>query len=396
LDGLASAADRHARGRAAVLLALLPAALCTLAVLGDRAPAQDPTELQQKVDQLESVQAQQGDLRATIDRHNAEVNDLIAQEAAVREREAAVAEELSATQARLDRTTAELAGEREHLEAVRARLLRARELLRKLLVEVYKRGSPDTLSMILESASWSDVLARAEYLDRIQSYDESVIARVEALRAEVTEIVERLESARDQIAADRDAIAAQRDELASARSELESRHADLVAAREARRRSLRELQNREEKLQKEVEPSAAPPGGQTASLVNGQAIPPSNAPLAVKSAIEAGNRIVGRPYVWGGGHGSFESSGYDCSGSVSYALHGGGFLATPLDSTGLTTWGSPGAGGWITVYANSGHAYAVIAGLRFDTSGVVGGSGPTWSTAMRSSAGFVARHPDGY
>ena len=88
------------------------------------------------------------------------------------------------------------------------------------------------------------------------------------------------------------------------------------------------------------------------------------------------------PYVWGGGHGSFESSGYDCSGAVSYALNGGGFLSSPLDSTGFTYWGESGAGNWITVYANSGHVYAVIAGLRWDTSGT-DGSGPSWSTARR-------------
>ncbi len=258
--------------------------------------------------------------------------------------------------------------------------------------------------MIMESASWSDVLAEAEYLDRIENYHEIVIARVDSLAAQVADAIERLEAAREQIEDDRDAVAAQRDQLASARSDIESRHADLLAARQARRGALQELQSRERELQKDIQttpapsaaPNVAPPGGQTASLVDGQAVAPANAPPAVRSAIEAANRIVGRPYVWGGGHGSFESSGYDCSGSVSYALHGGGFLSSPLDSTGLMTWGSPGAGSWITVYANSGHAYVVIAGLRFDTSGTVGGSGPSWSAEMRSSAGFVARHPDGY
>jgi peptidoglycan hydrolase CwlO-like protein len=376
--------DNRARRRVACVLALLLAALCAFAAFGDRAPAQDPTELQQKVDELEGVQAQQGDLEAEIERQNAEVNELIAQEAAVREREAAVAEELSATQARLDEATAEVERERAHLVELRARLERARRLLADLLVRIYKTGSPDTLSVILESHSWSDVLAQAEYLDRIQEYDESVIARVETLAAEVESIVERLEATRDRIAEDRDAIAAQREELASARGEIEAQHVDLVAARAARRESLQALRAREQDLQKEIEPSAAPPGGQTATLVNGRAIPPANAPVAVRSAIEAGNRIIGLPYVWGGGHGSFESSGYDCSGTVSYALHGGGFLSSPLDSSGLTTWGS------------SGHAYVVIAGLRLDTSGTVGGSGPSWSTEMRSSSGFVARHPDGY
>jgi peptidoglycan hydrolase CwlO-like protein len=399
LDGLASAVDRHVRGRVAILLALLLAALCALAVLGDRAPAQDPTE------ELQGVQAKQGGLEAQIERYNAEVNDLIAQEAQVRDREAAVTEELSATQARLDEKIAEIDRERAHLAEVRERLQRAKRVLARTLVGVYKAGAPpDALSIILESASWSDVIAEADYLDRIENQHEIVIARVDSLAEQVEDTVEALEAAREQIEDDRDAIAAQRDQLASARSELEGRHADLLAAREARRGALQQLQSRESKLQKQIQtapaPEAAPnvaaPGGQTASLVNGQAVAPANAPPAVQSAIEAANRIVGRPYVWGGGHGSFESSGYDCSGSVSYALHGGGFLSSPLDSTGLMTWGSPGAGSWITVYASSGHAYVVIAGLRLDTSGTVGGSGPSWSTEMRSSAGFVARHPDGY
>ncbi len=112
--------------------------------------------------------------------------------------------------------------------------------------------------------------------------------------------------------------------------------------------------------------------------------------------IAAANSIATTPYVWGGGHGSFSSSGYDCSGAVSFALNGGGFLSSPLDSTGLETWGVPGAGSWITVYANSGHAWAVIAGLRWDTSGDVSGTGPRWHTDIASTAGFIARHPSGY
>jgi peptidoglycan hydrolase CwlO-like protein len=402
------APGRVRRGTGA-LLALVPAAICVLAV-ATHAAAQDATELHNEITELEGVQERQGGLETEIDRFNAEVDRLIGQEAAVRDQEAAVAEELSATQARLDRATAAVDRERAHLEAVRARLRRARELLRKLLVDIYKQGSPDALSVILESASWADVLARAEYLDRIQSYDAAVIDRVQTLAAEVEAIVARLEATREEIEADRDAIAARRDELAAARRVLQTRHSELVAARAARRDALGRMEGRERELQQEISatpatpapsrdrtpPSPAPPGSQTATLVNGQAVPPPNAPLAVRSAIEAANRIVGAPYVWGGGHGSFESSGYDCSGAVSYALHGGGLIDSPLDSTGLTGWGSPGAGSWITVYAYSGHAYAVIAGLRFDTGGTVGGSGPAWSTEMRSSAGFVARHPEGY
>ena len=114
--------------------------------------------------------------------------------------------------------------------------------------------------------------------------------------------------------------------------------------------------------------------------------------------IAAANAIRDRPYLWGGGHGSFEASGYDCSGAVSYALHGGGFLDSPLDSTGFMSWGEPGVGNWITVYANSGHAYAMIAGLRWDTSDS-GGDGPSWadySSSWEQSQSFTATHPAGF
>jgi hypothetical protein len=119
------------------------------------------------------------------------------------------------------------------------------------------------------------------------------------------------------------------------------------------------------------------------------------APEPVKQAIYAANRITNKPYVWGGGHASFRSRGYDCSGAVSYALHGAGVLDQPLASGELMRWGDSGTGAWITVYTNRGHAYAVIAGLRFDTSGP-GGRGPRWRIAARSSRSFAARHPAGF
>src|SRR5207244_4516921 len=137
------------------------------------------------------------------------------------------------------------------------------------------------------------------------------------------------------------------------------------------------------------------PAGHATLDSNGDAIPPANAPLAVRGVIEAANQIDDLPYIWGGGHGSFTSSGYDCSGAVSFALHGGGLLSSPLDSTGLEVWGVPGGGNWITVFANSGHAWAEIAGLRWDTAGN-GSDGPRWSTATNEDpADFVARHPAG-
>lgn len=137
---------------------------------------------------------------------------------------------------------------------------------------------------------------------------------------------------------------------------------------------------------------------ETATLVGGRAIAPSDAPARVKAVIAAANRISTKPYIWGGGHRHWWDSGYDCSGSVSFVLHRGGFLSTPMDSSGLMRWGRAGTGHWITVYSNAGHAYAVIAGLRWDTAGDASGSGPRWhpTLAAAASGAFTVRHPAGY
>ena len=124
------------------------------------------------------------------------------------------------------------------------------------------------------------------------------------------------------------------------------------------------------------------------------ALAPAGAPPQVVAAIAAANRINRKPYRYGGGHARFRDSGYDCSGTVSYVLHATGYLRRPRASGDLMRFGRRGRGQWITVYANGGHAYMVIAGLRFDTSGP-GPSGPRWRAQQRSSRGYVARHPAG-
>jgi hypothetical protein len=132
-------------------------------------------------------------------------------------------------------------------------------------------------------------------------------------------------------------------------------------------------------------------------LDDGRAISPPNAPPAVKAAIAAANRIVHKPYVWGGGHLSWwDNRGYDCSGAVGYALHGGGMLATTMVSGQLAYWGLGGTGRWITVYANYEHVYMVVAGLRFDTRGDPPGvSGPRWHAERVDPRKFAVRHPVG-
>jgi cell wall-associated NlpC family hydrolase len=127
---------------------------------------------------------------------------------------------------------------------------------------------------------------------------------------------------------------------------------------------------------------------------DGLAVAPSSAPEEVQEIIAAGNKIASKPYRYGGGHGRWRDSGYDCSGSVSYALHGAALLSAPLDSTGFMRWGDRGRGEWVSIYANPAHAYMVVAGLRFDTSANKV-SGSRWTETMRSSRGYRVRHPEG-
>lgn len=127
---------------------------------------------------------------------------------------------------------------------------------------------------------------------------------------------------------------------------------------------------------------------------DGMAIAPAAAPDAVKRIIAAGNQIHDKPYRYGGGHGSWVDSGYDCSGSLSYALRGAKLVESPLNSSGFLSWGEAGEGDWVTLYTNPGHAYMVVAGLRFDTSGARA-SGSRWQTEERSARGFTSRHPRG-
>ena len=154
--------------------------------------------------------------------------------------------------------------------------------------------------------------------------------------------------------------------------------------------------------------------GKAILLPNGQAIAPTDAPPQVQAIIEAGNKIATMPYIYGGGHNAtFSGRGYDCSGSVSYALHGGGLLTSPLDSSSFMKWGDKGVGSWITIYTNPGHAFMVVAGLRFDTSmrtplasaarksstrtrRAVTTLSSRWSTKMRPADGYVIRHPAGF
>jgi peptidoglycan hydrolase-like protein with peptidoglycan-binding domain len=155
-------------------------------------------------------------------------------------------------------------------------------------------------------------------------------------------------------------------------------------------------------LPKKMAPPKPPPPpplligpGYTATVnPDGTATAPVLAPPVIQAMINAGNQIATKPYIYGGGHGRWDDAGYDCSGSVSYVLHAAGLLDTAMPSGNFETWGDPGPGQWVTLYANGGHIYAVIAGLRFDTSGR-SSAGTRWQAEMRPGTGYVVRHPTG-
>lgn len=136
--------------------------------------------------------------------------------------------------------------------------------------------------------------------------------------------------------------------------------------------------------------------GRTAMIKNGIAYAPKGAPAAVKRAIAAGNRLQGKPYKWGGGHARHNDSGYDCSGTTSYVLREAGLMKGSTTSKGFFNYGRKGQGKWITVYVRNGHVFMTVAGLRLDTGGPGGRSGPRWKTATRPGRGHVMRHPAGF
>jgi peptidoglycan hydrolase-like protein with peptidoglycan-binding domain len=161
------------------------------------------------------------------------------------------------------------------------------------------------------------------------------------------------------------------------------------------RSDARVLSARARASQAQPEPEAPAPATGNATLTpGGLAVAPADAPDAVKAIVTAGNEIAKKPYKYGGGHGSFNDSAYDCSGSVSYALHGAGLLKRPLDSGQFMSWGPRGRGSWVTLRSNRGHMFMVVAGLRFDTSARKAG-GSRWTDEMRSASGYVGRHPNG-
>jgi peptidoglycan hydrolase CwlO-like protein len=316
---------------------------------------------------------------------------------------------LNGLQAQLDQRSAELrsvqtqlVAARDHLVALENRLQLASRALAANLVAAYEGDKPDMVSVLLQAHGFNDLLERLNFLNRIGHEDAQIVSDTKNARAAVAAQTTRLAALEERDRKLTEQILAQRNQVAAIHAALLSEQIRQVSARNSKASQLHDLTAQLHGLEARAARQAAiaartqnvsVPGG-IAVDTGGMVKPPAGAPPQVAQVIAAGNAIATLPYIWGGGHGSFQASGYDCSGSVSYALAAAGLLSSPLDSTGFESWGDPGPGRWITVYANAGHAFMVVAGWRFDTVALAE-TGTRWSQTMASTAGFVARHPPG-
>jgi peptidoglycan hydrolase CwlO-like protein len=386
------------------LLACLGLLAVLVALALDGTPARG--DLQSRIQSRESAADQ---LQAAVDAETARIEATENGLADAQERLAGLNAVVDRRRTELEQTQAELVKARDRLTVLENRFRRASVALADNLRAGYENGEVDLVTVVLNSSGFSDMMDRVEFLKRVARHNARILDNTKQTRAEVMTTARRLvelqdrnralaesaEKARNQAAAVQTAILNKRAALLAGRAdkqaELDQVQGELADLKAERQRQLRAAARA---AQAAVEASGASPNSSIGLNPGGTAQAPDGAPEAVRLVIAAGNAIAGLPYSYGGGHASFQASAYDCSGSVSYALAAAGLVTSPLDSTSFESWGEPGPGQYITVYANAGHAYMVVGGWRFDTSALSSG-GTRWTTAMRSSAGFVARHPPG-
>ncbi|MBV8988574.1 MAG: hypothetical protein JO372_08435 [Solirubrobacterales bacterium] len=332
-----------------------------------------------------------------------------------------VQSQLAAREAELRAVDRQSALAHTRLVGLQHRLRLATAALAANLVARYENAPPDLMSVILDSHGFSDLLEQLSFLNRIGRQDAAVTTAVRGARAKVGRQAQALASLARRDRALTDEVLERRDQSAALKVALARRRITELAARSAKTSKLHALAVHLESLEAReaaLEEAAAGTGAgsypspqelaggpfeQAHINLDGTASAPADAPPAVKAVIAAANQIIDKPYIYAGGHGSWVAPGYDCSGAVSYALHGAGLLSAPL-AVQFEGYGSPGPGRWITIYADSQHVFAAIAGLAFDTAdwggpNIPAGSGPRWrynpTGNLADGGDYVVRHPPG-
>ena len=383
------------RLRAAALTAFV---LVFAVLLGSGLTATSAGDLQSQISAGKSAAA---GLRSQIAGETARIHATSHGLAVASRRLAVLERALAAREAQLGRTQRALIRARDHLVDLENRLQAATRALAANLVASYEQGQPNLMTVVFEAHGFTDLLERVNFLHRVGMQDARIVSATRIARAAVARqaaLLETLER-RDRVLAaqvltERNGVAALQAALLHEQiSELHVRSRDAV--------KLHGLNARLGRLEAKAAAQAAQAAATGNANVGGVAIdtggmvqPPPGAPAAVRQAIAAGNAIATLPYVYGGGHASFRANGYDCSGSVSYALAAAGLVTSPMVSGAFETWGDPGPGRWITVYANAGHVWMEVAGWRFDTVALAEG-GTRWSRGGGEFSGFVVRHPLG-
>jgi hypothetical protein len=272
----------------------------------------------------------------------------------------------------------------------------------------YEGSQPSLMTVILEAHGFADLLEKIDFLKRIGTHDATIVGATRAARTAVFHEAVRLGALEERDRVLTEAILVRRNQVAAIEASLLQEQIATVSARAGTRAKLAavnahlaSLRARLAALQAQALAQARQTALEANQAVGGIAIdtggmvqPATGAPPAVREIIAAGNAIAGLPYIWGGGHGSFQASGYDCSGSVSYVLGAAGLLSSPMVAADFMSYGAPGPGQWVTIYANPGHVWLDVAGWRFDTVALAEG-GTRWSQGGGEFAGFVARHPPG-
>jgi septal ring factor EnvC (AmiA/AmiB activator) len=369
--------------------------------------------------QIASQQSVAGQLQQAIRAENSKISTTSGNVASTRAQLAGVEHRLSGDIAELRAVQTQLMTARDHLATLEARLKSAADDLSTNLRAEYEVGAPNLMTVILNSHGFSQLLNQVDFAQRISKQDADIVGATRAARKQVLRETLRLGGLEQRDRTLTDSILAQRNQVASAetallnqeiaetqaregtRSKLANVNADIGAlhaklaalqAKLAKIAAARAAQARESAEQASV--SVNQQVGGLAIDTAGMVQPPADAPAAVKEMIAAGNAIATLPYIWGGGHGSFISPGYDCSGSVSYVLAAAGLLSAPEVSGDFESYGDPGAGQWVSIYATDGHVWMTIAGWRFDTVALQE-DGTRWSQGGGEFDGFVVRHPPG-
>ena len=322
---------------------------------------------------------------------------------------------IDAAQARLTSLQADLARREAQLAQVQTQLLNARTHLLQLenllrlsakalaanLVANYEGATPNLMTVVLEAHGFTDLLNRLAFLHTMGNHDAQIVGTTRIAREEVARQADQLGQLEQRDQRLTAAVLAQRNQVAALQDALLRERIRALGARSNSSSQLSALNDHLSALEAKAAAQAAAAAATGNAGVGGIAVdtggmvqPPAGAPPAVARVIAAGNAIATLPYIWGGGHGSFQANGYDCSGSVSYALAAAGLVSAPMVSGNFESWGAPGPGQWITVYANAGHVWMEVAGWRFDTVALATG-GTRWAQGGGEFAGFVVRHPPG-